>query len=399
MKFDANGQLRAINPEAGFFGVAPALHALNPNAMRTLHANTIFTNCALTPDRDVWWEEMTDTLPPQLTSWKGEAWTPSSGAKAANPNARYTTPARQCPVMDPAWEDPAGVPISAILFGGRRPTTVPLCLEAPTWQYGTFLGSIQASETTAAQAGSVGILRYDPMAMLPFCGYNMGDYFAHWLSMPTRVPNAQMPRIFYVNWFRKSADNRWLWPGFGENSRVLKWIFERIEGAAPAVESPIGLLPTPEALDTTGLNVDPEDIEELLHVNPKEWLQDLPAIRAHYAKYGDAIPAASNTNSPNSKPASAAAPPNNPWPRRKSPSATSPSSAPAAAPKPKPTKPPPTPPASYSKKSKPAKPSPSPPTSSAPSSTTNLPTGKPPSTTATKSPSSPPSPAADPTRP
>ena len=293
MKFDANGQLRAINPEASFFGVAPgtSMHS-HPTAMRTLHANTIFTNCALTPDRDVWWEEMTDTLPPQLTSWKGEAWTPSSGAKAANPNARYTTPARQCPVMDPAWEDPAGVPISAILFGGRRPTTVPLCLEAPTWQYGTFLGSIQASETTAAQAGSVGILRYDPMAMLPFCGYNMGDYFAHWLSMPTRVPNAQMPRIFYVNWFRKSADNRWLWPGFGENSRVLKWIFERIEGAAPAVESPIGLLPTPEALDTTGLNVDPEDIEELLHVNPKEWLQDLPAIRAHYAKYGDAIPAA-----------------------------------------------------------------------------------------------------------
>ncbi len=293
MKFDQNGQLRAINPEAGFFGVAPGTSLKsNPNAMRTLHANSIYTNCALTPDGDIWWEDMTDAPPAELTSWKREKWTPASGAKAAHPNARYTTPARQCPVIDPAWEDPAGVPISAILFGGRRPSTVPLCFEAPTWQYGTFLGSIQASETTAAAAGNVGVLRYDPMAMLPFCGYNMGDYFAHWLSMPGRGKNARMPRIFYVNWFRKSADGRWLWPGFGENSRVLKWIFERIEGKAQAVESPIGLLPAPGSIDTAGLKVAETDMRELLSVDAARWLADLPAIRAHYAKFGDAIPAA-----------------------------------------------------------------------------------------------------------
>ena len=293
MKFDKNGQLRAINPEAGFFGVAPGTSfKSNPNAMRTLRANSIYTNCALAPDGDVWWEDMTDELPTTLTSWKREKWTPGCGTKAAHPNARYTTPACQCPVIDPAWEDPAGVPISAILFGGRRPSTVPLCFEAPTWQYATFLGSIQASETTAAAAGSVGVLRYDPMAMLPFCGYNMGDYFAHWLSMPSRVPNAKMPRAFYVNWFRLSDDGRWLWPGFGENSRVLKWIFERVEGTAQAVESPIGLLPAPGAIDTHGLKVDDEDMQELLSVDVQAWLKDLPAIRAHYAKYGEAIPAA-----------------------------------------------------------------------------------------------------------
>ncbi len=293
MKFDEQGQLRAINPEAGFFGVAPGTSMKsNPNAMRTLHANSIFTNCGLTPDGNVWWEDMTDTPPPHLTSWKREAWTPQSGNKAAHPNARYTTPARQCPVMDPAWEDPAGVPIAAILFGGRRPSTVPLCFEAPNWQYGTFLGSIQASETTAAQAGSVGVLRYDPMAMLPFCGYNMGDYFAHWLSMPGRHPNAQMPRVFYVNWFRKSDDGRWLWPGFGDNSRVLKWIFERVTGTGQAVETPLGLLPAPGAIDTTGLNMAADDMAELLEVDVNGWLKDLPAIRAHYAKFGDAIPTA-----------------------------------------------------------------------------------------------------------
>ncbi|NCD21680.1 MAG: phosphoenolpyruvate carboxykinase (GTP) [Spartobacteria bacterium] len=295
MKFDAAGQLRAINPEAGFFGVAPGTSMKsNPNAMRSLYANCIYTNCALTPDNDVWWEEMTDELPAELTSWKREQWTPASGTKAANPNARYTAPARQCPVIDPAWEDPAGVPISAILFGGRRPSTVPLCFEAPTWQYGTFLGSIQASETTAAAAGNVGVLRYDPMAMLPFCGYNMGDYFAHWLSMPDRVPNARMPRIFFVNWFRKTADGRWLWPGFGENARVLKWIFERVQGQTQAVESPIGLLPAPGAIDLAGLDIPAEDMQELLAVDAEAWLKDFPAIRAHYAKFGDAIPAALN---------------------------------------------------------------------------------------------------------
>ena len=293
MKFDSNGQLRAINPEAGFFGVAPGTSMKsNPNAMRTLRANSIYTNCALAPDGDVWWEEMTDTPPVEALSWKREKWTPASGTKAAHPNARYTTPACQCPVIDPAWEDPAGVPISAILFGGRRPSTVPLCFEAPTWQYATFLGSIQASETTAAAAGNVGVLRYDPMAMLPFCGYNMGDYFAHWLSMPGRAPNARMPRVFYVNWFRKSDDGRWLWPGFGENARVLKWIFERIEGKAQAVETAIGLLPVPGAIDTSGLQIDAADMQELLSVDAPGWLADLPAIRAHYAKFGDAIPAA-----------------------------------------------------------------------------------------------------------
>ena len=293
MKFDANGQLRAINPEAGFFGVAPGTSMKsNPNAMRTLRANSIFTNCALDPDGDVWWEDMTPDLPAELVSWKREKWTPGCGAKAAHPNARYTTPARQCPVVDPAWEDPAGVPISAILFGGRRPSTVPLCFEAPSWQYATFLGSIQASETTAAQAGSVGVLRYDPMAMLPFCGYNMGDYFAHWLSMPDRVANAKMPRVFYVNWFRISDDGRWLWPGFGDNSRVLKWVFERVDGKADAVESPIGLLPAPGAIDLAGLKIDADDMRELLSVDPAAWLKDIPAIRAHYAKFGDAIPAA-----------------------------------------------------------------------------------------------------------
>ena len=293
MKFGKDGRLRAINPEAGFFGVAPGTSMKsNPNAMRSLRANCIYTNCALTPDNDVWWEDMTDVPPPELTSWKREKWTPASGTKAAHPNARYTAPARQCPVIDPAWEDPAGVPISAILFGGRRPSTVPLCFEAPNWQYGTFLGSIQASETTAAAAGNVGVLRYDPMAMLPFCGYNMGDYFAHWLSMPGRAKNAKMPRVFFVNWFRKTADGRWLWPGFGENSRVLKWIFERVEGRAAAVASPIGLLPAPGAIDVSGLKIAAADMQELLSVDAHAWLKDVPAIRAHYAKFGDAIPVA-----------------------------------------------------------------------------------------------------------
>ena len=293
MTFDDQGQLRAINPEAGFFGVAPGTSMRsNPNAMRTLHSNCIYTNCALTPDGDVWWEDMTDEPPAEATSWLGQPWTPATGAKAANPNARYTAPASQCPVMDPAWEDPAGVPISAILFGGRRPSTVPLCFEAFNWQHGTFLGTIQASETTAAQAGRVGILRYDPMAMLPFCGYNMGDYFAHWLSMPGRVAQPNMPRIFFVNWFRKSDEDYYLWPGFGENSRVLKWVCERVQGRAQAIETPIGLLPTPDGIDTTGLNIPDEDMEELLSVDAQAWLKDIPAIREHYARFGDTIPAA-----------------------------------------------------------------------------------------------------------
>ena len=292
MKFGDDGRLRAINPEAGFFGVAPGTSfKSNPNAMRTIAKNTIFTNCALTPDGDIWWEDMTDDLPPSLTDWKGNPWTPSSGTKAAHPNARYTTPASQCPVIDPAWEDPAGVPISAILFGGRRPTTVPLCMEARSWTHGTFLGSVQASETTAAAAGSVGVLRIDPMAMLPFCGYNMGDYFQHWLDMENH-PGAKLPRIFYVNWFRKSDDGRFLWPGFGDNSRVLKWIFQRCEGTVGAKETPIGLLPDPADLDLTGLHLDSDDLDDLLTPDIPGALADIPAYRAHYAKFGDAIPAA-----------------------------------------------------------------------------------------------------------
>ena len=292
MKFGDDGRLRAINPEAGFFGVAPGTSfKSNPNAMRTIAKNTIFTNCALTPDGDIWWEDMTDDLPPSLTDWKGNPWTPSTGTKAAHPNARYTTPASQCPVIDPAWEDPAGVPISAILFGGRRPTTVPLCMEARSWTHGTFLGSVQASETTAAAAGNVGVLRIDPMAMLPFCGYNMGDYFRHWLDMENH-PGAKLPRIFYVNWFRKSDDGRFLWPGFGDNSRVLKWIFQRCEGTVGAKETPIGLLPDPADLDLTGLSLDSDDLDDLLTPDIPGALADIPAYRAHYAKFGDAIPPA-----------------------------------------------------------------------------------------------------------
>jgi len=293
MKFGKDGYLHAINPEAGFFGVAPGTStASNPNAMRTIARNTIFTNCALTDEGDVWWEDMTDEAPAHLVDWKGRDWTPAGGTKAAHPNARYTTPASQCPVIAPEWENPEGVPISAILFGGRRPSTVPLVFEAPTWQYGTFLGSIQASETTAAAAGNVGVLRRDPMAMLPFCGYDMADYFAHWLQMPSLAENPHMPRVFYVNWFRRADDGRWLWPGFGENSRVLKWIFERVSGGGEAVETPIGNVPAPGALDLTGLDLDADDVEELLAPDLAGWMADIPGIRQHYAKFGDKLPKA-----------------------------------------------------------------------------------------------------------
>ena len=291
MKFGADGRLYAINPEAGFFGVAPgtSTHS-NPNAMKTLTKNCIFTNVAFDEAKgDVWWEDMTDQPPAKLTSWLGEEWTPGCGKKAAHPNARYTAPAAQCPVIDPAWQDPKGVPISAILFGGRRPTTVPLVFEALSWQHGTFLGAQQSSETTAAQAGAVGVARRDPMAMLPFCGYHMGDYFAHWLKVGA-TPGAKMPKIFYVNWFRKSADGRWLWPGFGENARVLRWIFERCAGTGKAVQSPIGWLPAPEALDVSGLKVSAADLAELLSVDKAKWLAEIPAIREHFAKFGDHLP-------------------------------------------------------------------------------------------------------------
>jgi phosphoenolpyruvate carboxykinase (GTP) len=291
MKFGADGRLYAINPEAGFFGVAPGTSLKsNPNAMATIATNTVFTNCALTPEGDVWWEEMTDTAPASLSDWLRRPWTPASARKASHPNARFCVPARQCPVMAPEWEDPAGVPISAILFGGRRATTVPLVNEALSWQHGTFLGSIMSSETTAAAAGAVGALRHDPMAMLPFCGYHMGDYFAHWLKLGAQADPAKLPRIFYVNWFRKGADGKFLWPGYGENSRVLKWIFERVHGTAQAVDTPIGRLPAPGALDVTGLKLADSALDELLRVDIEGWTNELPVMKQHFQKFGSRLP-------------------------------------------------------------------------------------------------------------
>lgn len=293
MKFGEDGRLYAINPEAGFFGVAPGTSMeTNPNAMHTLSSNSIFTNAALTEDTDVWWEEMSDDEPDTVTSWLGEKWHPGDENTAAHPNARYTTPAAQCPIIDPNWENPNGVPISAILFGGRRASTVPLVFEAFNWQHGTFIGSIASSERTAAAAGTVGELRRDPMAMLPFCGYNMGDYFAHWLEMGNKADEDKLPKIFYVNWFRKDADGGWLWPGFGENSRVLKWIVERISGKSDAVETPIGYTPAVGAIDTSGIDVPDAQMEELLDVDIDEWLNEIESIREHYERFEDRLPKA-----------------------------------------------------------------------------------------------------------
>ena len=290
LRFGEDGQLYAINPEAGFFGVAPGTgDKTNPNAIKTLHANCMFTNTALTPDGDVWWEGMTETIPAELTDWHGEPWTASSETPAAHPNSRFTAPASQCPIIAPEWEDPKGVPISAILFGGRRATVVPLVTEARGWQHGTFMGSILSAEKTAAAEGKVGELRYDPMAMLPFCGYNMADYWAHWLKIGARS-GARLPRIFYVNWFRKDAEGKFLWPGFGENSRVLKWVFDRCEGKAGGTETPIGTLPTKGDLDLGGLDLAAEDLDVLLRVDTEGWLSEIPSIEAHYAKFGDHLP-------------------------------------------------------------------------------------------------------------
>jgi phosphoenolpyruvate carboxykinase (GTP) len=292
MKFGEDGRLHAINPEAGFFGVAPGTGMdTNPNAMHTLWGNSIFTNTALTPDGDVWWEGMTAEPPAHATDWRNNPWTPESETPAAHPNARFTAPASQCPSIAPEWEDPEGVPISAILFGGRRRTTVPLVSQGVDWEHGVFLGSIMASETTAAQAGAVGNLRFDPMAMLPFCGYNMADYFEHWLTIGAKADAELLPRIFFVNWFRRDEEGRFLWPGFGENSRVLKWIFERVAGQADAVATPIGFLPTPASLDTSGLDVPDEDLEELLSVDIEGWRAAVPLIEKHYAQFGDRLPA------------------------------------------------------------------------------------------------------------
>ena len=293
MKFGEDGRLYAINPEAGFFGVAPGTSMdTNPNAMHTLESNSIFTNAALTEDTDVWWEEMSDDEPDTVTSWLGEEWHPGDEKTAAHPNARYTTPASQCPIIDPNWENPNGVPISAILFGGRRASTVPLVFEAFNWQHGTFIGSIASSERTAAAAGTVGELRRDPMAMLPFCGYNMGDYFTHWLEMGQKTDEDKLPKIFYVNWFRKDEGGGWLWPGFGENSRVLKWIVERISGKSDAVETPIGYTPAAGAIDTSGIDVTDAQMEELLDVDIDEWLNEIKSIREHYERFEERLPKA-----------------------------------------------------------------------------------------------------------
>jgi phosphoenolpyruvate carboxykinase (GTP) len=295
MKIGDDGRLYAINPEAGFFGVAPGTsNKTNLNAMETLWGNCIYTNTALTDDGDVWWEEMTDTPPARATDWRGNPWNPEVTTPAAHPNARFTAPASQCPSAAPEWEDPAGVPISAILFGGRRRTTVPLVTEANDWDHGVFLGSIMASEKTAAAEGVQGELRFDPMAMLPFCGYNYGDYFAHWLSMKDRTDVANLPKIFFVNWFRRDEDGRFLWPGFGENSRVLKWVFERVDGTVDAIDSPIGKLPVPDQLDLSGLDINQADLDTLLAVDTEGWKGAVSQIREHFDRFGDRLPAELN---------------------------------------------------------------------------------------------------------
>ena len=291
LRVKADGKLYAVNPEFGFFGVAPGTsYETNPSAMDTLKSDVLFTNVAQTGDGDVWWEGMTGEKPAHLTDWKGQSWTPDSTTPAAHPNARFTARASQCPTIDPAFDDPRGVPISAILFGGRRPGTIPLVVEARDWTHGTFIGSTIASETTAAASGEVGQIRRDPMAMLPFCGYHMGDYFAHWLDIPGSTTPDRLPKIFGVNWFRKSADGQFLWPGFGDNSRVLKWIFERCDGENQGVETAIGIVPRAEELDLSGLQLSPEALETLFEVDKAAWKLEAESIRAHYATFGEHLP-------------------------------------------------------------------------------------------------------------
>jgi phosphoenolpyruvate carboxykinase (GTP) len=293
MKFGEDGRLYAVNPEAGFFGVAPGTsERTNPNALKMLSHDAVFTNCALTDGGDIWWEGMTPEPPDHLIDWRGNDWTSDSDSTAAHPNARFTVAIAQCPSVAPEWDDPAGVPIDAILFGGRRATVVPLVHEARDWEHGVFLGSIMSSETTAAQAGAVGQLRFDPMAMLPFCGYNMADYFGHWLKIGRRE-GAKVPKAFYVNWFRKDDDGKFLWPGFGENSRVLAWVFRRCDGSADAVETEVGLVPPlgEGGIDINGLQISSDAMQQLLDVDPEAWKQQLPQMHEHYARFGDRLPA------------------------------------------------------------------------------------------------------------
>ncbi|GAB2681819.1 phosphoenolpyruvate carboxykinase (GTP) [Thalassiella azotivora] len=292
MRFGDDGRLYAVNPEFGFFGVAPGTNEkTNPNAMRTLEkGNSVFTNVALTDDGDVWWEGL-ENEPSHATSWKGEDWTPESGELSSHANSRYCTPINQCPILAPEYEDPKGVPISAILFGGRRASTIPLVTEARDWVHGTFMGATLSSETTAAATGAVGVVRRDPMAMLPFIGYNAGDYFQHWINVGKDADSAKLPRIFYVNWFRRDEDGKFVWPGFGENSRVLKWIIERIEGTAEAQETPIGHVPTAGSLDTDGLGMTDEELATCLTVDAEEWKAEIPQITEWFEKFGETLPA------------------------------------------------------------------------------------------------------------
>ncbi|SDF91444.1 phosphoenolpyruvate carboxykinase (GTP) [Klenkia brasiliensis] len=292
MRFGEDGRLYALNPEFGLFGVAPGTGwDTNPNAMRTIdQGNSVFTNVALTDDGDVWWEGMTEEPPAHLTDWKGRDWTPDSDEPSSHPNSRFCTPITQCPILAPEWDDPKGVPISAILFGGRRKTTIPLVTQARDWNHGVFMGATLSSETTAAATGAVGVIRRDPFAMLPFIGYNAGDYFNHWVETGKSADATKLPAIFYVNWFRRDADGGFLWPGFGENSRVLKWVVERLEGTASAVETPVGHVPTPASLDVEGLGMTDEQVEAALAVRPEEWREEIPQITEWFDKFGDKLP-------------------------------------------------------------------------------------------------------------
>lgn len=291
MKFGDDGRLYAINPEAGFFGVAPGTsEKTNANAMASVSKNSIFTNVALTSDGDVWWEDMTDEPPASLTDWRGQSWTPGSETPAAHPNARFTAPAEQCPSIAPEWEDPKGVPISAILFGGRRASNVPLVTEARDWNHGVFLGSIMSSEKTAAAAGNLGQVRFDPFAMLPFMGYNVGDYISHWLEIGSNADPEKLPSLFWVNWFRKDEEGKFLWPGFGENCRVLKWVLERVEGSGEATETAIGNVPSPSGLDLDGLDLTESRLRELLSVDNSRWAEEVSLIESHFAFIGEKLP-------------------------------------------------------------------------------------------------------------